>query len=129
MQTYGILCAASLAGAAMAGESTPVPSGAQAMLYEVVTAEGYEAPIWHFRFLWPGLSRDLLAGEAMAGDMEALCNAVAAPRIAAEGGTAERIVIAVSDREFGFGEAAPDAVQSFEAFVLTDAGTCMWEPF
>ncbi|HHL20815.1 MAG TPA: acetolactate synthase [Aliiroseovarius sp.] len=129
MQTYGTLCAMSLAGTAAAEEELRLPSGATPRLFDVVTAEGYEAPVWHFRFLWPGLSRDLLAGEAMADDMEALCNAVAAPRIAAEGGTAERIVIAVSDREFAFGEAAPDAVQSFEAFVLTDAGTCEWEPF
>ena len=129
MQTYGILCAASLAGTAMAEEGPRLPSGATPTLFDVVTAEGYEAPIWHFRFLWPGLTPDMLAGQTMSEDMEALCNQVAAPRILDEGGVAERIVIAVSDREFAFGEAARDAVQSFEAFVLTDAGTCEWEPF
>ena len=129
MQTYGTLCAMSLAGVARAGGPVRLPSGATPTLFDVVTAEGYEAPVWHFRFLWPGLTPDMLTGAAMSEDMQALCTQVAAPRILDQGGVAERIVIAVSDREFAFGEAAPDAVQSFEGFVLTDAGTCEWEPF
>ena len=129
MQTFGILCAASLAGAAMAGEAIPVPSGAQPTLYDVVIVEGYEAPVWHFRFLWPGLTTDRLAGQAMGEDMKALCDQVAAPRILDEGGLAERIVIAVSDRETVFGDAVPEAVQSFEGFILAGDGSCEWEPF
>ncbi len=130
-RALAIGAAVALAGtAAQAGATAPLPSGAAPpMLYEVVTAPGYDAPIWHFRFLWQGLTPDMLAGDTMSADMLALCARIAAPRIAAEGGQAERIVISVSDRKTAFGEATPEAVQSFDAFVLDDAGTCQWEPF
>ncbi len=128
---FWALCFAGVAGAAVAGEqAAPLPSGAKPpALYEVVTAEGYEAPVWHFRFLWPGLSPDMLAGETMSADLLALCARIAAPRIAAEGERAERIVIAISDRKTAFGAPAPDAVQSFEGFVPAPGGGCEWEPF
>ncbi len=107
----------------------PPPSGAAPVLYDVIRVEGYEAPVWHFRFRWPGLVPEMLAGAAMEAEMEALCAAVAVPLIMAEGGQAERIVIAVADREIPFGAPVPEAVQSFEAFVLGADGGCEWEPF
>ncbi len=128
------LCAAGVAGVAGAAaadeQAAPLPSGAEPpALYEVVTAEGYQAPVWHFRFLWAGLSPGMLAGEAMSADLLALCSRIAAPRVAAGGGRAERIVIAISDRKTAFGQPAPEAVQSFEGFVLGADGACEWEPF
>ena len=127
----GVAGVAGVAGAAAADEQAgPLPSGAEPpALYEVVTAEGYQAPVWHFRFLWQGLTPEMLAGEAMSADLLALCSRIAAPRIALEGGRAERIVIAISDRKTAFGAPAPEAVQSFEGFVLGADGACEWEPF
>ncbi|HGG05031.1 MAG TPA: hypothetical protein ENK28_06190 [Aliiroseovarius sp.] len=115
-------------------QETPVtptaPSGQDISLYDIAAQEGYEALIYHFRFLWPGIvDTDLeQAAPMIEADMAFFCNQVAIPRLAEAGAEAERVVISFSDREVEFGVATPEATQIFESYVIHDT-TCEWEPF
>jgi hypothetical protein len=80
-----------------------------------------------FRFLAPGIA-DAVDFETAAADMLALCTGYALPRVPDPGPQPQQIVISLHDRVLPFGEAAPEAVQYFEAYRIED-GACVWDMF
>lgn len=107
------------------GEAVAVPSGRTVHLQDVITnAPGTEGATARFRFVVPGLKQD----EDWAEDMQVLCDTYAMPRIAGMVPAPQQIVVSLADRALPFGEAAPEAVQFFEAYRVKD-GSCMWEMF
>jgi hypothetical protein len=104
-----------------------VPSGREVSLIDVITnAPGPEGATARFRFLAPGLTS--ADAEAAAGDMQALCDGYALPRIEGMVPAPQQIIISLSAEAVPFGEAAPDVVQFFEAYAVQQ-GACIWEPF
>jgi hypothetical protein len=103
----------------------PVPSGQAVTLQEVIwNVPGAQGLALRFRFVAPGLAtRDL---ETALADMQALCDAYAAPRLTDFGPVPAQIIISLADRPLPFGEAAPEAVQYFEAYRIEN-GACIWE--
>jgi hypothetical protein len=109
------------------GETVKLPSGRTVTLLEVITnAPGVEGSTARFRFIVPGLQ----AGEAesWADDMLALCETYALPRVRDNVPAPQQIIISLSDRAVPFGEAAPEAVQFFEAYA-PKGDACIWEVF
>lgn len=109
------------------GDAVAVPSGRDVRLIDVITnAPGAEGATARFRFLVPGLQ----AGSApdWAEDMQALCDNYALDRIDVMVPAPQQIIISLADTVVPFGEAAPEAVQFFEAYAPKD-GICIWEMF
>ncbi len=103
--------------------SVVVPSGREvAFLDMIANAPGAEGATARFRFVAPGLR----AGEDASADMQALCDGYALPRIDGMVPAPQQIIIVLADRAVPFGEAAPDAVQFFEAYSPGE-GACLWE--
>lgn len=105
-----------------------LPSGLSAELFEVLIDNvGGEAWL-RFRFLAPqiGEAENGLSFEAVKGDFEHLCGAVALPYMSDFDLQADVIVIALLDRKFELGETNPEATQLIEAFRVSDDG-CAWE--
>ncbi len=105
-----------------------LPSGRSVTLIDVIhDAPGPMGLTVRFRFLDPELAaaRD---AEANAADMQALCESFALPRVADPGPPVQQIIISLHDRVLPFGEAAPEALQVFEAYRIED-GACVWEMF
>jgi len=108
-----------------------VPSGQPVTLHEVIwNAQGPEGLTLRFRFLAPQIARDsgTVDFNTAAGDMQALCENYALPRIAAHGPVPAQVIISLSDAPVPFGEARPEATQFFEAFTIKD-GNCIWDAF
>lgn len=108
-----------------------VPSGQEVRYLDTVqAAPGTEGLTIRFRFVAPAIARDggTIDPATAQGDMEALCNSFALPRLPAVGPQPGQIVISLSDREVAFGEPAPEVTQFFEAYVVEDS-RCVWEPF
>lgn len=121
----GLGAALVLAGGPLA--AMELPSGLEAVLFEVRSDEVSGAAWLRFRFVAPGL--DAAAGfETALEDMQFLCDAVALPHLAETGAAPEIIVISLSDREVVFGEVDPAAVQFFESY-RAENGVCIWEVF
>lgn len=100
-----------------------VPSGRAVSFLDVITnAPGADGAAARFRFVAPGLQ----AGEDASADMQALCDSYALPRIEGMVPAPQQIIIVLSDRPVPFGEAAPEAVQFFEAY-RPEEGACIWE--
>ncbi len=92
-------------------EGIPVPSGQVVTLQDVVwNAPGPAGLTLRFRFIAPAIAATE-TGAAIDFDTEPA-----------------QIIISLSDRPLRFGEAAPDVVQFFEAYSLTD-GRCTVELF
>lgn len=110
-----------------AGDGVSVPSGRDLRLIEIVSnVPGPEGATARFRFLAPGLTEaDIVT---TANDMQALCDSFALGRIKDMVPQPQQIIISLASAEVPFGEAAPDAVQFFEAFSV-DTGTCVLAPF
>lgn len=107
------------------GERVEVPSGREVIFLDVIAnAPGAEGATARFRFVAAGLK----AGEDWVDDMQALCDGYALPRIDGMVPAPRQIVISLADRALPFGEAAPEAVQLFEAYTPKD-GACIWEMF
>jgi hypothetical protein len=108
----------------------PVPSGQQVTLIEVINDPAGPAGLtMRFRFLAPGIAAGGgVAFETAAADMLALCTDYALPKVPDPGPPVQQIVISLHDRVLPFGEAAPDAVQFFEAYRI-EADACVWEMF
>lgn len=111
------LCATPVAGQGL-------PSGLGAGLYDLVIEP--DTATARFRFVAPALGD--LPYEAVAADLPWLCENVALPELAANGWTAETIIISIGDREVPLGEIDVEAVQYFDAFRVSD-GTCILEVF
>jgi hypothetical protein len=118
----------------MTSSDTPaivVPSGQAVQFLDVVTdAPGPDGPTARFRFLAPAIAREggTVDFDTAAADMLHLCETVVLPLLADAGQTPSQVVISLSDRAVGFGEAAPEATQFFEAYRLEN-GRCIWEAF
>lgn len=108
----------------------PVPSGQEVRLIEVVRdAAGPEGLTYRFRFLAPAIGPGGgVDFETAAADMQALCDGFALPRLPGIGPVPAQVVISLSDRPVAFGEAAPEAVQYFEAYSI-EGDSCIWEVF
>ncbi|HEX9858131.1 MAG TPA: DUF6497 family protein [Paracoccaceae bacterium] len=108
-----------------------VPSGQPVTLQDAIWNEpGPEGLTLRFRFIAPQIARNggSVDFETAVGDMRALCDSYALPRIADLGPVPAQIIISLSDVPVPFGEAMPDATQFFEAFSVQD-GVCIWEIF
>lgn len=107
------------------GDQVKVPSGRAVTFLDVIgNAPGAEGSTARFRFVAPGLK----AGDDWVDDMQALCDSYALPRVQGNVPEPQQIVISLADRAVPFGEAAPEAVQFFEAYALKN-GACIWEVF
>lgn len=103
----------------------PVPSGQAVTLQEVIwNVPGTQGLTLRFRFVAHDLAT--LDVETALADMQALCDAYAAPRVTDFGPVPQQIIISLADAARPFGEAAPDAVQYFEAYRMEN-GACIWE--
>ncbi len=106
----------------------PVPSGQAVTLIDVIQdTAGPSGLTVRFRFLAPAIAEGI-DFETAAADMADLCSTYALPRISATGPVPAQIVVSLHDRVLPFGEAAPGAVQYFEAYRIED-GACIWEMF
>lgn len=104
-------------------DAVTVPSGRLVTFLDVVTnAPGAKGATARFRFVVP----DLTAQDDASADMEALCNTYALPRIGGMVPEPQQIIVVLANQAVPFGQAAPDAVQFFEAYSVTN-GSCMWE--
>lgn len=121
MFLLGLILATPVAGQGL-------PSGLSAELYDLVIepGSGPGATTARFRFVAPALGD--LPYEAVAADLPWLCENVALPELAANGWTAETIIVSVGDREVPLGEMDAGALQYFDAFRVAD-GTCILEVF
>jgi hypothetical protein len=119
----GLLALAGCQEEAPAEGGVTVPSGRAVSFLDVITnAPGADGATARFRFVAP----DLQAGEDASADMQALCDSYALPRIEGMVPAPQQIIIVLSDRAVPFGEAAPEAVQFFEAY-RPENGACIWE--
>lgn len=117
---------------APAAAQTPdirVPSGRTLSLHEVLT-DTRPGELWvRFRFISEGLSQaEVDDHDRMAEDMDWLCANLVLPYLDHHELKPDRVAISFSDRPVPFGEAAPDAVQVFEAYRIED-GACIWEGY
>lgn len=102
-----------------------VPSGQAVTLQEVIwNVQGVLGLTLRFRFVAPDLAA--LDVETALADMQALCDTFAVPRSTDFGPAPRQIIISMADAALPFGEAAPDAVQYFEAYRIEN-GACIWE--
>ena len=124
----GLGLIAAMAASSSMAQAVSVPSGTEMKLFDVIFDQ--EPPIARFRFVAPDISpsgRALQFSDVLE-DFEYLCADVVLPALAASNQSAQVIVISLSEREIAFGEVAPDVVQFFQPFDISN-GTCMWEEF
>jgi hypothetical protein len=112
------------------GARIEVPSGQHVTWQDVIwNAPGPDGLALRFRFLAPAIGPGGGVDVEMASaDMQFLCDSFALPRIAQSGPQPEQVIISLSNIPVVFGEAAPDAVQFFEAYRIED-GQCLWDMF
>jgi len=115
-------------GGGTAKVGTPVPSGRQIELFEVLVDKVGEEAWLRFRFLAPEIAQDQSGPsfEVAQLDFEHLCTEVALPYLEKFDLEADVIVLSLLDRPVAFGEIDPEATQLIEAFRLQD-GQCVWE--
>jgi hypothetical protein len=102
-----------------------VPSGQAVTLQDVIwNVRGVQGLTLRFRFVAPDLAG--LDLDTALADMQALCESYAIPRSTDFGPAPQQIIISLADVALPFGEAAPDAVQYFEAYRIEN-GACIWE--
>ena len=113
------------------GDVITVPSGQAVTLLDVITdTAGPNGLTMRFRFLAPGVAKagGMVDAETAAGDMDALCQDYALPRIANTGPQPSQIVISMSDMDVPFGESHPEATQLFNSYSI-QGGLCVWDMF
>lgn len=120
--------AALLAASPLDAQAVSVPSGAEVELFDVMFEDS--PSIARFRFVAPMISPSAegLQFNDVVADLDYLCSDVVLPALVASARTAEAVIISLSEREIAFGEVAPDVVQFFQPFDVSD-GTCIWEEF
>lgn len=122
-----VLVGAGACDKAASENAIAVPSGRVVELIDVITtAPGPTGAAARFRFLAPGLGADDIA--SAADDMQALCDSYALPRVDGMVPEPQQIIISLASEAVPFGEAAPDVIQFFEAYSISD-GACIWEVF
>jgi hypothetical protein len=116
---------------ALEPEILTVPSGQGITALDIVlNAPGPVGPATRFRFLAPSIARDSGSVDfALAsGDMLALCQDFALPKLSALNVSNGQVIISLSDRAVEFGQSDEAATQFFEAYRVED-GACIWEAF
>lgn len=122
--SFGLLAVMALPLGAQEG-GLSLPSGRQVYVQEALMNQpGIDGLTSHFRFVAEGLTPH----EDWSEDMLYLCETYALPMVLANVPAPRQIVIALSDRLLPFGEAAPEALQFFEAY-LPQENACIWEIF
>ncbi|WP_236016521.1 DUF6497 family protein [Salipiger abyssi] len=128
----GLLLALCLADPAFAlAESAPVavPSGMPVAFHDMRMDAPGEGAIYRFRFVAPEIGGDSPRPyEEVSGDMDFLCQDVAAGELAGAEPVPARIVISLMAEPVEFGDPSPGIRQYFEAYSLRD-GRCIWEAF
>ena len=120
--------AAVLAAGDTTGGAIPVPSGMDVRWLETLSdSQGPGGLTMRFRFVAPALAKPV-SEDALAADMEALCNTYALPRVSGSGPRPAQIVIAIADKAVPYGQATPSIHQYFEAYSI-EKNTCVWELF
>ncbi|MBC7736882.1 MAG: acetolactate synthase [Candidatus Saccharibacteria bacterium] len=112
-------------------DAIAVPSGQVVTLLDVITDTAGPAGLTvRFRFLAPSVSKvgGSITADVAGGDMDALCQDYALPRVASTGPQPAQIVISMSDIDVPFGESHPEATQLFNSYSIAD-GLCVWEMF
>lgn len=122
MRAAAAVLAVTCAAAALAQDA--IPSGLTPQLYDVVIEA--EQGIARFRFVLPELAT--VGYDRIADDFGWLCQNWALPELAANGWTAQTVIVSIGDREMPLGAVDPDAMQFFEGYAI-GSGTCEWEPF
>ena len=108
-----------------------VPSGQPVEFVELVKdVPGVAGVTWRFRFVAPQISREggTVPLDAVAGDMDALCEGFVLPHLADIEQVPDQVIISLADRAVGFGVADPDSTQFFEAYRVENTH-CIWEGF
>ena len=108
------------------GPLVEVPSGMEVRYLDTVQNAPGAGLVYRFRFVAPAIRPG--SSDAVAADMQALCESFALPRLPATGPQPNQVVIALADRPLKFGEPAPQAVQFFEAY-RPEGAKCIWELF
>jgi hypothetical protein len=111
------------------------PSGQEVTLLETLwNVPGPEGIVTRFRFLAPAINPATAPDgkgidfAAAAADLAWLCDSFARETVVQAGPLPAQIILSFEDRPLPFGEAAPDAVQFFEAFRIEN-NTCIWEAY
>lgn len=111
-------------------EAVSVPSGQHVEFFEVLWEVEGDESVYRFRYIAPDIARDSgkISFDQAEADIKHLCESSALPALAAQGRTADRIVVSLSDQEVEFGKAAPDVTQYFEVYA-PEGTACVWESF
>jgi len=111
-------------------QTLAVPSGQDVALHEILLDTDPGALWIWFRFLAPAIARlgGTVSPDLAGPDMDHLCADFAAPYVAQNGLSPDRVVISLSDRALAFGDPDPAATQFFELYRLENA-RCIWEAF
>lgn len=112
------------------GTLLEVPSGQEITLQDVIwNVPGPEGMTLRFRFIAPGIAEGgAVDFETAAADMQALCDGYALPRLSEFGTGPAQVIISLSAEPVEFGVTAPEVVQYFESYSVTEDG-CQWEVF
>jgi len=87
-----------------------------------------EAPTFRMRYLVPSLADTAVEYDAVASEMETLCQSHALDYLARAGHKPDRVVIAWMSAPVDFGVMTPEIRQFFESFRVEGA-RCIWEAF
>lgn len=111
-------------------EAVSVPSGQHVEFFEVLWEVDGDDDVYRFRYIAPDIAREggKISFDQAELDIKHLCESSALPALVAQGRTADRIVVSLSDQEVEFGKAAPDVTQFFEVY-SPEGTTCVWESF
>ncbi len=107
-------------------QSFTAPSGLSVEVAEVVLedATGFA----RFRFVAAALGAQGATAADTQFDFQWICETFAVPALAAQGWTAEQIIVSISDRPLAFGTSDPEVTQYFAGFT-TDGAACTEELF
>lgn len=110
--------------------ASPVPSGQEAVLHEVLVDAQEDTTYLRFRYLTPQIAAGAgkVSFEVAGQDMMHLCETFALSYIDQYELKGDKIVISFMDRITEFGVPDPDATQYFESF-RPENGVCMWDEF
>jgi hypothetical protein len=130
MRAAAAVAAAALAPAAAAQEEAlRLPSGLEARLFEVLTDRPSGGGlIYRFRYVAEGFAAGEGRLDAIAEDLDWLCEAHVLQRVADIGPQPGLVVVSLADRESEFGVYDAAVTQVFEAYRIED-DRCIWEMF
>ncbi|WGW05824.1 DUF6497 family protein [Tropicibacter oceani] len=123
-----LVLAVSPTSRAHASEPVAVPSGLSVAYHDVILDAQDAGATYRFRFVAPQIAEGGADYQAVAADMDFLCNEFAMTRLDETGPQAARIVITLMAQPVEFGVMTPGVTQFFESFSIKN-DLCIWEPF